>query len=267
MEVIDFKKLYEYDFNIYDIIAKRQHWKNGQKFCYATPRAQHGFLYLNACTATVTSSDNSVICAHSGEFIYLPKGIVYNVAFSDCADDTVNSYTVSFSLNNSLGEEIAFSDTVKVFCGPPAVREKMPEAASLYEQLHCCPSQLKICLYSICKAVSAAENKFLPKDYRIIKNGIDYIHRCVDDNPNIDTAAKMCSVSASYFRRVFKNYNGCTPKEYILNKKIEKAKEMLRSELYTVSEISDILQFSTPAYFTVIFKKKTGFTPSQYSHL
>lgn len=265
MEVIDFNKLYECDFNIFGIIAKRQHWKNGEKFFCNYPRSKHGFLFLNACTGTIALSDK-VITAHAGSLVYLPKNTVYNVTFSNCEKNMVNSYIVSFDTTDVHGCEIAFSDTIKVFVAPRTVKEKMTEAAALYEQLHSCPSQIKICMYTILKSITVnADSKYLPKDYRIIKKGIDYINQSFDDNPNIGTAAKLCSVSTSHFRRVFKKYNGTSPKEYILDKKIEKAKEMLKSGLYTVSEISDVLKFSTPAYFTVVFKKKTGCTPSQYA--
>ena len=54
---------------------------------------------------------------------------------------------------------------------------------------------------------------------------------------------------------------GVTPKDFCLEKRIEKACALLSSGEVNVSEVSLLLEFSSPSYFSRIFKQKTGFSP------
>ena len=71
-------------------------------------------------------------------------------------------------------------------------------------------------------------------------------------------------MSESYFRRIFlKNY-GISPIKYINNLKIERAKELLTSGLYTVSDVAELSGFHDESYFSREFKKHSGKTPKEY---
>ena len=72
------------------------------------------------------------------------------------------------------------------------------------------------------------------------------------------------NISYSTFRHIFKQYTGIAPSQYYLNLKIQRAKDMLRSTDVSIKEISYILHFDTPEYFTKLFKLKTGLAPSQF---
>lgn len=74
----------------------------------------------------------------------------------------------------------------------------------------------------------------------------------------------MCAMSESAFRRSFKAASGISPKRYINNLRIKKAKQMLVNSDASVSEICSSLGFYDNAYFTKSFKKITGKTPVQY---
>jgi AraC-like DNA-binding protein len=72
--------------------------------------------------------------------------------------------------------------------------------------------------------------------------------------------------SKTYLYRVFTQKIGCPVKTYYSKLKIEEAKRLLRQNEHALSEIADMLRFSTLAHFCNSFKKHTGMTPSQYSH-
>ena len=55
-----------------------------------------------------------------------------------------------------------------------------------------------------------------------------------------------------------------SPHQYILNLKLENAETMLKSELYSISEVSDMCGFSDYKYFSRVFKKLKGVSPSRY---
>ncbi|HBK28782.1 MAG TPA: AraC family transcriptional regulator, partial [Parabacteroides sp.] len=79
-------------------------------------------------------------------------------------------------------------------------------------------------------------------------------------------AGKVC-LSANYFGDLIKKETGKTAQEYIQNKIIDMAKEMLLGTEKTVSQIADELGFQYSQHFNRIFKKNTGYTPKDYRKL
>lgn len=80
----------------------------------------------------------------------------------------------------------------------------------------------------------------------------------------IDDYAKDHNMSTSWFIRNFKQYIGMTPMQYILSIRIYNAETLLHSSLYNVSEVSNIVGYENPLYFSRIFKKAKGLSPSEY---
>jgi AraC-like DNA-binding protein len=74
-----------------------------------------------------------------------------------------------------------------------------------------------------------------------------------------------CFLSKFHFIRIFKNYYGITPYQYLTDVRIAKAKEYLQNDL-TVSETCYSLGFESLSSFSGLFKKITGFTPGEYRH-
>ena len=63
---------------------------------------------------------------------------------------------------------------------------------------------------------------------------------------------------------MFKRFTGTTLSDYIAWVKIEHAKELIDSHQYLMYEISDMLGFENPYYFSRVFKKVTGISPRNY---
>ena len=72
--------------------------------------------------------------------------------------------------------------------------------------------------------------------------------------------------SRTYLSKIFKLHSGHTISEYITMLKIQEAKKLIRQERYTFTEISDMLSFDNPHYFSTVFKRKTNMTPSEYKN-
>lgn len=79
---------------------------------------------------------------------------------------------------------------------------------------------------------------------------------------NLEELAQQHHVSYSFFRKMFKKYTGVSPGQYILQLRIARAKELLISSDKSIKEISYELGFQSIYYFSNIFKKKEGYTPS-----
>ena len=83
-------------------------------------------------------------------------------------------------------------------------------------------------------------------------------------NLSLDELAKLCNLSLSSFKREFKKIFNDTPNNYITDQKLKRAKELLTITEMPVGEIAFGVGFNDPLYFTRIFKKKTGASPTEY---
>ena len=95
-----------------------------------------------------------------------------------------------------------------------------------------------------------------------------YIYKYIDENfiqdIDIQTLAEMSGYSYDYFRHLFKEESGVSPKNYIIDKRINFAKKLLTESENTISEVAQKSGFSNGPQFTVIFKDRTGLSPMQF---
>ena len=84
-------------------------------------------------------------------------------------------------------------------------------------------------------------------------------------NIEIEEIADKLGISTSHLANIFKSYTGMTPYQYYLHMKINKAKELLQTGELSVKEIAYELSFESQYYFSRLFKKKTGYPPSQWA--
>lgn len=76
--------------------------------------------------------------------------------------------------------------------------------------------------------------------------------------------AEKINMSYSWFRRIFKEYTGFSPAQYIMELKIQKGKELLTNSSLSAKEIAFKTGFENHEYFFTAFKKKTGMTPIRF---
>lgn len=82
---------------------------------------------------------------------------------------------------------------------------------------------------------------------------------------SLNSVCNHLAMSTSYFSSIFKNYTGETFIEALTKKRIEKAKSLLENTALKSYEVANEVGFSDPHYFSIIFKKHTGFTPTEYA--
>ena len=98
----------------------------------------------------------------------------------------------------------------------------------------------------------------------IIDKATIYFNEHYSENISIDKYSENNHVSTSWFIRNFKQYTGFTPMQYILSKRIYNAEILLQNPSYNVTEVSRIVGYANPLYFSRIFKKAKGLSPSEY---
>lgn len=86
-------------------------------------------------------------------------------------------------------------------------------------------------------------------------------------NPKLcnNMLADLCGISEVYFRKQFSLQMGISPRQYILDIRIRRAKQLLSTGAMSVYEISETVGFSSVYHFCRAFKEKTGMTPSEYA--
>ena len=81
---------------------------------------------------------------------------------------------------------------------------------------------------------------------------------------NIEGYAASRGMSTSWFIRGFKEYMGFTPMQYILSIRISSAQSLLETTEYNIAEIAAIVGYDDPLYFSRLFKKQIGVSPSEF---
>ncbi len=81
---------------------------------------------------------------------------------------------------------------------------------------------------------------------------------------SLQTAAEKSYISDTYFRKLFKQEFGISPKQYVINRRIKYAASLIIAGYYTLQEISELCGYSDYKHFSVEFKKAIGTSPSKY---
>lgn len=86
---------------------------------------------------------------------------------------------------------------------------------------------------------------------------------CDTSLTNSSLAAK-CNISEVYFRKLFTKHFGISPKQFIIDARIQRAKQLLAEGALSAAVISEKCGFSNPYHFSRLFKQHTGITPMEY---
>lgn len=101
----------------------------------------------------------------------------------------------------------------------------------------------------------------------IIIKAKKYIKDNLDKSISVYSIAEMLYVNPTYFSRLFKNSTGEGCNNYIVRKKIEKAKYLFKTTSMRTGKVAEIVGYKDPNYFSLTFKKQTGFTPKEFREM
>jgi AraC family transcriptional regulator len=97
-----------------------------------------------------------------------------------------------------------------------------------------------------------------------VRRAIDYLQACLAEPLTVETLAGIAGASVPRFVRTFKSATGLTPYRYLLNARIDRARQLLAATRKPVSEIALDTGFPTPSHFASTFHRQVGVTPSAY---
>jgi AraC-like DNA-binding protein len=115
-------------------------------------------------------------------------------------------------------------------------------------------------LLDVLAASQRSQRRVTPDIAAVQKFIADHIDRAW----SVKELARVIGLSQSRLQSRFQEEVGISPAEYVLRKKVERARQMLDDPAHSVTEVAMRLGFSTSHYFTTVFKRYTGATPSAY---
>ena len=102
---------------------------------------------------------------------------------------------------------------------------------------------------------------------RQLRLATDYIEAHIDEDLTLESISAVSEMSPFRFARAFRKATGHSPRQYVIARRIERAKLLLRSTDKDIAEIANHVGFSTQSHFTTAFGRRCGTTPRRYREL
>jgi len=126
-------------------------------------------------------------------------------------------------------------------------------------------NELNELLKEVSLSITAKINNYNSKSIKLIlRNALDYIHEHYSEQLTLNDVAEHVYVSPSYLSRMFKKELGKNFVDYLNGLRIEKAKELLMDPRYKTYEVAEIVGIPDAHYFSRLFKKYEGVSPTEY---
>ncbi len=99
---------------------------------------------------------------------------------------------------------------------------------------------------------------------QLIDQALEYIHQHLSEKITVQDIAESIGYNEGHFSRKFAKATGCTPYQYLLRSRIERAEILLQSTSLSIHEIAEQTGFNSVANFSYAFRQNTGCTPHEF---
>ena len=225
----------------------------------SAPRRCHGLLYVISGKCEYSFENGDVFTVKTGDVFYLAMGAQYEMCVSS---ERYDFMAINFLVDTSelfLSEDFGrLAECEKQFCRAVNAWSQKGMGYMTETLMDLCGIYLQVLKNSQLGYVRSESRKK-------IDSACEYMREhCTDSELSIIGVSRRSGLSDAHFRRLFVKYMGISPQKYLINLKIDRAKELLALEWLTVSEIAEQSGFSDFAYFSRLFKNYTGTSPLGY---
>ena len=98
----------------------------------------------------------------------------------------------------------------------------------------------------------------------LLQQALDYIERNLDQAITLEDIASDLGISQFHFCRYFKKHMGIAPYRYVIQQRVERAKQLIKGHKLSLVEIALLCGFNSQSHLIHHFKKQTGITPKTY---
>ena len=113
----------------------------------------------------------------------------------------------------------------------------------------------------LCDGLKSRPHK---SEHSVVERIVQYLNENLHEDIGHDALAAKYRMHPGYLSRLFKQEMGETISEYLLRIRIEKAAQLMKEGHYKIGEISTMVGYSASSYFSIMFKKYTGYSPREY---
>ncbi|SFL48012.1 response regulator transcription factor [Salibacterium qingdaonense] len=165
-----------------------------------------------------------------------------------------------------LGIEMWTMMTYALFDIGIRIRDMFPEHFDIYSVLsrqqswEGTASELKEIVMKICHHQKWDENL---KHRQLVEQMTAFVQERLHENITLHDLSDELFISRNYLGRIFKKVAGESFKDYLTRVRMEKASNMIQEGHYLIYEIAERVGYGNPAYFSSLFKKYTGYTPTE----
>lgn len=222
-------------------------------------RNAHGLAYFIEGSSEYIYGDK-VLSVEPGSLLYLPQGVPYVIhRFTPSQCIYIDFTTVSDA------NEPAFA---KNYPSTAQFRDCFYNMRSLYKQKRIgYEAEIMSMLYKVIAMIQAADRSaYFPKvHFQKIAPAIEYIHQnYCSGNIRMTHLAEISGVSTRYFNELFSVFFGVSPKEYIVRMQLDTARNLLATSDDSIGSIASACGFGDVYYFSKVFRKVMGMSPSEY---
>lgn len=220
-----------------DEMINRKHY--GLSFC-----REGKITYTHNNIDYVSDPQHAIILPKGQSYTFrVEKKGIFPVINFECADFLCDTLMV-LPIDNVDFAMTDFFQMKKLFL---LGRNRAKVMSLFYNIIHSFSETVDVCGNSILRPAI----KFLDNNYSL---------------PNLTNKilADQSNISEVYFRKLFFEQYGITPRQYIIDIRINKAKQMLTEGVLKINTVSEKCGFSNPYHFSRLFKEKTGLTPTEY---
>jgi AraC family transcriptional regulator len=142
------------------------------------------------------------------------------------------------------------------------LREGAPAGRLFGEQVGNAVAMLLAKQYSVIRPDVYGSGGQIPS-FRL-KKVFDYVEASLHQDIHLSDLASVAAMSPYYFARLFKKTTGICPHQYVIQFRIGRAKEMLRTSKMSIYQIGVCVGYGDPKHFRTLFRREVGISPSDY---
>ena len=133
----------------------------------------------------------------------------------------------------------------------------------------CCEQMLRLYIEQLLILLVRGNRRAVPVKRRktavCLPRYVSTFERNVQSRLHFEDIMHKFNLSASVIKKIFREQMDCGVMEYFARLKVDAAKQMIREGNYNFTEIAAALSFNTSQYFTTVFRRVSGMTPTEYS--
>ncbi len=225
-----------------------------------TQKADHAvFFCVESGKMKVHTKNCDCIC-NAGDVVFIKS--LESVTLSNTEDNDLSYYFVSFFCKSDFDFQINTVTKDPNVLGLFKDISKAHRSGAYLSKIRVAELFLRL-IHLLC-SLKLQKSKHYTDNYKLLST-VEYININYYKKITPEYLSQISGYSPAHLRRLFVKNFGVPPTQYILNKKIDMAKEiLLDAPEKTMSEVADLVGFCSASYFCKTFKKCVGISPLDY---